>query len=612
MSEFARAAAAPLASLRLAGNTVIAAVFATIYLIGAARVLGPREFADLAVCLSLSYVALLFLGPLNLTLIRFSASYRATREVAQIRPLLRKTGRLYAPWVGAAIIVSIMFAAPIAAALHIGSARLVPWTGVLAGLGLALGAVRAIALGTNDHRSYSGSVLFDSVLRLAAGGALILIYRTAGAALAGFLISSAATLVIFGGLAWRRLPASEPERSESSEVSRFMAHALVFSAVVAGLHNVDMIVAKMRLDADGAGDYAVALAIARGFLLVAAPFAGVALARVTPKREAGFWARSSQAPVATYALLSAVAVGLLWVAPAAILTLLFGRYTPAQTQLVPLLAFAFAVAGVFLVLAQGEIRAGRFAFLAPVAVTLVAEMVVLTLVPATAATVGWIVAGAHAVAVGCLLATPWLLARFRRFEGSAKYWDDRYAAGGDSGAGSLGKFGEFKAEVLNDFVRRHGIQTVIEFGCGDGRQLALAHYPRYVGFDVSTQAVNLCRDRFMGDDSKAFYEVREYSDQRADLTLSLDVIYHLVEDEVFESYMRRLFDASTRWVIVYASDQEDTDRAEAAHVRHRKFTRWVEANRPGWVLRETIPNRYPYTGDFRLGSFSEFFIFERA
>ena len=43
----------------------------------------------------------------------------------------------------------------------------------------------------------------------------------------------------------------------------------------------------------------------------------------------------------------------------------------------------------------------------------------------------------------------------------------------------------FKAEVPNDFVRARGIDSVIEFGCGDGAQLALAEYPAYVGIDVS-------------------------------------------------------------------------------------------------------------------------------
>jgi SAM-dependent methyltransferase len=488
----------------------------------------------------------------------------------------------------------------------------VPVTVVLVGLGLALGAVRAVALGVHQHRLYSSSVLFESMLRLVGGGALVLTYQTAGAALTGFLLASAAALVIFGVVIWRRLAATDRHWTEADDVSRFMARALAFSAVAAGLQNVDMIAAKMRLDAVGAGDYAVALAIARGFLLVAGPFAAIALSRPAVQATGSRWTRMMAAPIATYGLLSAPAVALFFAAPAAILTVLFGRYTPAQAQLVPLLALGFAVAGGFLILAHGEIRAGRFGFLAPAGVTLAAETLVLYLVPASAVSVGWIVLAAHTLAVGCVLFTPLLFARLRRFEGSAKYWDARYARGGASGDGSAGKFAAFKAEVLNQFVERHGVRSVIELGSGDGQQLALATYPSYLGFDVSSEAVKRCRIRFAGDDSKSFLTLAEYAGQRADLTLSLDVIYHLVEDAVFARHMQLLFDASRQWVIVYASNHDDTDRAEAAHVRHRQFTRWVEINRPDWVLRETIPNRYPYTGDFRLGSFADFFIFERA
>jgi O-antigen/teichoic acid export membrane protein len=410
---FARAIAAPLAALRLASSTVLAAVFASIYLIGAARLLGPREYSDLAVCLSLVYVAQLFLGPLYLTLIRFSAAYRNSNEDAQIRPLLRRTGRLYAPWIAAAIVVSIVFAAPIAAALNIDTARLVPWAGVLVGLGFGLGAVRATALGTNQHRLYSSSVLFDNIARLAAGGALVLIYGTATAALAGFLISTLAALVVFGGYVWRRLPVSQRQWTESADVLRFMTRTLVFSAIVAGLQNVDMIVAKIRLNADGAGDYAVALAIARGFLLVAGPFAAVALAGPVSAISGNVWTRAVQAPVTTYAALSAAAVVLLFVAASDILTLLFGRQTSAQTQLLPLLGVTYAVAGAFLVLAQGEIRMDRFAFLVPVSATLSAAIAILWLVPATPPAIAWTMLGTQIVAVGCVLWTPALYPRTR-------------------------------------------------------------------------------------------------------------------------------------------------------------------------------------------------------
>ena len=610
MKTAAAARTSPLAGLRLAGNTLIAAILASIYLLGAARLLGPVEFSDVAVCLSLSYIGLLFLGPLNLTLIRFSAAYRSSNDAAQIRPLVRNASRLYAPWIAGAVVISFIFEDPIARVLHIATAWLVPATGLVVGLGIALGSVRAVALGIHEQRLYSNSVLVETVVRLAAGGALVLAYRTAGAAISGFVLASAAALVMFGVMIWRRLPASDRQWTEHGEVSRFMSRALVVSALVAGLQNVDMIAAKMRLDASGAGDYAVALAIARGFLLIAGPIAGIALARpATITAPAG--PPLLHSPIGSYAVLSAAAVAVLAIAPAPILALLFGRYTPTQAQLVPLLALAYAIAGGFLIMACGEIRSGRFGFLAPVSVVLAAEILALMLMPATPVAVALTVLAVHTLTIGCILATPLLLARVRRFDGSARYWDDRYARGGSSGDGSVGKFAVFKAEVLNDFVERHGVHSVIEFGSGDGQQLALARYPRYLGVDVSIEAVKLCQAKFARDDSKTFVTLAEYGGQRADLTLSLDVIYHLVEDTVFDDYMQRLFAASDRWVIVYASNHDDTDRAEAAHVRHRQFTRWVEANRPEWTLTDTIPNRYPFTGDFRLGSFSDFFIFER-
>ena len=104
----------------------------------------------------------------------------------------------------------------------------------------------------------------------------------------------------------------------------------------------------------------------------------------------------------------------------------------------------------------------------------------------------------------------------------------------------------------------------------------------------------------------------EYKGETADLTLSLDVIYHLVEDDVFAKYMRTLFAASTRYAIIYSSDTDDNRGYEGTHVRHRKFTTWKEENQPNWKLIEHVPNRYPYRGDYKQGSFADFFIFERV
>jgi hypothetical protein len=201
------------------------------------------------------------------------------------------------------------------------------------------------------------------------------------------------------------------------------------------------------------------------------------------------------------------------------------------------------------------------------------------------------------------------IAKFR-FMSSPQYWERRYRKGGTSGAGSYGRLAHFKAEVLNEFVSRNAVQSVIEFGCGDGAQLSLASYPRYVGVDVAPAAIKLCRERFSDDTTKVFASTDDKIDSLHDLALSIDVVFHLVEDDFFHCYMDRLFSSARRFVIIYSSNC-DSQQPEP-HVRHWIFTRWVETYRPEWRLHEKIPNRYPYDAK-KSGqtSFADFYVYTR-
>lgn len=194
---------------------------------------------------------------------------------------------------------------------------------------------------------------------------------------------------------------------------------------------------------------------------------------------------------------------------------------------------------------------------------------------------------------------------------SEEYWVSRYEKGGNSGNGSYGKLATYKANILNEFVNKYQVKSVIEYGCGDGNQLKLAKYPSYLGFDISQAAISLCKKIFQADKSKHFKLMNEYSGEKAELALSLDVIYHLVEDEVFESYLKRLFDSSDRFVIIYSSDSNDQLTNQASHLKQRKFTDYIQKNSYDWKLISYIPNKYPYNADTGEGSISNFYIYER-
>lgn len=202
------------------------------------------------------------------------------------------------------------------------------------------------------------------------------------------------------------------------------------------------------------------------------------------------------------------------------------------------------------------------------------------------------------------------------FQHSAQYWDDRYRLQGNSGAGSYGCLADFKAEVINQFVAEQHIQSVMEFGCGDGNQLSLSRYPRYTGLDVSAFALQRCQRRFSSDPTKDFYPVSAWDGQQAELVLSLDVIYHLIEDDVFTQYMRTLFSAAQRFVMIYASNDEQLNAllgGHVKHVRHREFARWIGNNiSESWEFHAKIPNKYPFDiNDQNNTSFADFYIFNR-
>ena len=198
------------------------------------------------------------------------------------------------------------------------------------------------------------------------------------------------------------------------------------------------------------------------------------------------------------------------------------------------------------------------------------------------------------------------------FAGSKSYWIERYDSGGNSGDGSYDKLAEFKAEIINDFVLKNSITSIIEYGCGDGNQLKLAEYPSYMGFDVSPKAVALCKEAFKNDFTKAFKLMDDYYNETAELTLSLDVIYHLIEDDVYNEYMNTLFDSAKQFVIIYSSNSEEIPGGQAEHIKSRNFTKWIGSRKPEWRLVKHLPNRYPFSGNTKTGSISDFFIFERT
>jgi len=180
---------------------------------------------------------------------------------------------------------------------------------------------------------------------------------------------------------------------------------------------------------------------------------------------------------------------------------------------------------------------------------------------------------------------------------------------GTSGAGSYGVLCDFKAKIINDFISKNDIKRVVEFGCGDGNQLKTFNCNTYTGYDVSQSVINKNIETYKSDSTKSFFLYDNYNGEKFDLSLSLDVIFHLVEDEVFSTYMKILFASSYKYVIIYSSNGQITTKL-SEHLKDREFTKWVYDNIPNFELIEKINNEYPYDiNDSFNTSMSDFYIY---
>jgi SAM-dependent methyltransferase len=194
---------------------------------------------------------------------------------------------------------------------------------------------------------------------------------------------------------------------------------------------------------------------------------------------------------------------------------------------------------------------------------------------------------------------------------SKKYWESRYAAGGNSGDGSYGRLAAYKAAFINDFISKNNIRCALEMGCGDGHQLSIINYPQYIGLDVSETIIRQCIKKFSADQSKTFrvYNPLQTSfpdNSTVDLALSLDVIYHIVELKTYLKYLQDLFNASSSFVIIYSTDFY---LAETEHVLHRKFTDDVKKLFTDWQLIHHEPNPYPGNGEQE--SMAAFYVYKK-
>ena len=111
----------------------------------------------------------------------------------------------------------------------------------------------------------------------------------------------------------------------------------------------------------------------------------------------------------------------------------------------------------------------------------------------------------------------------------------------------------------------------------------------YTGIDVSEFIISKCKEKFKDDKTKKFIHVDNIDNElKGELVLSCNVLYHLIEEDVYKEYMKNLFSMSKKYVMIYANNK---DESHTVHVKFRIFTNYIESNFPEWSLIKHVANR---------------------
>ena len=145
------------------------------------------------------------------------------------------------------------------------------------------------------------------------------------------------------------------------------------------------------------------------------------------------------------------------------------------------------------------------------------------------------------------------------------FWDERYTKGEwlGSGPGSRGYAKAFKRSLMDQVIRRNGINSIADVGCGDlcwidGSEADYLDDIDYTGYDISQVLIARNRSRYPGLKFELFDIVGQALPEPADLLVCFDVLIHQVEKEKFRLSLKNLLDSMADHALISYRTQNST------------------------------------------------------
>ncbi|MBV8489571.1 MAG: oligosaccharide flippase family protein [Candidatus Eremiobacteraeota bacterium] len=225
----------------------------------ASRYLGVDRYGQLYALISACTDAALPVMLLSPVIARFAAEFAALHDESHMRAMAADVARLFGIIGAIGFALSILFAVPAGAFLHV-PAWSVPMVGLTAATLLMSMSLRAIAQGTQAFGAYAGSLVAEGTFKVVVLGAFIALGFGLAGSMLGFFGGVFAGFLLIGFLCVRRY-ANVPARAIRYDWKRIAlsgAGAAALTVAMTLVGTADVLVVKHFFDAQQAGLYSAA------------------------------------------------------------------------------------------------------------------------------------------------------------------------------------------------------------------------------------------------------------------------------------------------------------------------------------------------------------------
>ena len=164
-------------------------------------------------------------------------------------------------------------------------------------------------------------------------------------------------------------------------------------------------------------------------------------------------------------------------------------------------------------------------------------------------------------AINAINRQPSLTDTFNRIYATGR-WATDAAGKGTSGSGSTLEITREYRAYIEDFIKKHEVNSLIDAGCGDWSYSSAIDWgdASYLGIDIASDVIVPVRTKY--ETGKVKFQVGDITEElpAADLLISKDVLQHLSNDLIHKFIKNNLRKGKYKWVILTndrSSDNQD-------------------------------------------------------